>query len=79
MQPEELDEAMKKMSLLATCITEQDRELLYEMVHACTLAALSIDPDGRASVGHRVYQQDLRASYFMASQMLEDSIRKGRC
>jgi hypothetical protein len=53
-QPEEYEEAMRKMRLAATELTDRDRELLAEIVLAGKAAASSIDPDDETPAGHKV-------------------------
>lgn len=72
-QPEQYDEAFEEMRLMAARLTEEDRVLLAELVHAARAAASSIDPDDMTPVGHKVrWGWHLRHYYEMVSNMVED-------
>ncbi len=70
-QPAEYEEAMDKMRLATPKLTDQDREILMELVRRAIAAAASIDPfDGDTLVGFRVYRSDLYKYYLMVSNMV---------
>jgi hypothetical protein len=74
-QPEEYDEAMERMRLAATRITQQDCETLAEIVQAGLLAALTIAPDDKTLVGHKVDRGDLHWYYRMSSGMVDEVLQ----
>lgn len=74
-QFEEADEAMALMVLLASGITEQERKTLTEIVYAASLAALSIDPDGKALVGRKVDEFNLHWYYKTLSLTLNEVLQ----
>lgn len=69
--PEEYEEAMEKMRIAASKITEEDRRLLAKIVHAGKAVADSIDPDDEA-------QGDIHWYYRMASSMVEEVLQELR-
>lgn len=77
-QPEEYDEAMERMRLAATRITQQDHEILTEIVQAGFLAALSVDPNDRTpapyGVGWGAYHWYYRMSSGMVDEVLQDAL-----
>ena len=74
--PNEQEEAMKLMLLLASGITGQDRETLTEIVHAASFAALSINPDGQALVRHKVNEGNLYRYYKDLSFQIKKVLQK---
>jgi len=78
-QPEEHEEAMEKMRLAATKLTNRDPELLAQLWRAALAAAASIDADNFESpAGRRVYSGDLHWFYRMASSMVEKILQEMR-
>ncbi len=75
-QPGEYDEAMERMRLAATRITQQDHEILAEMVQAGFSAALSIDPDDETPAPYNVYWGNYYWYYRMASGMVDEVLQK---
>lgn len=72
---EEYDEAVEKMGLAATELTDKDREALVKIAHAGMLAARSIDPDDFRPVGYKVEQGDYHYYYSMVSNMIKRTLR----
>jgi hypothetical protein len=58
-QREEYEEAMQKMRLEATRLTDRDREHLAKIVRAGKAAASSIDPDDETPAGYRYCRGEL--------------------
>jgi chromosome segregation ATPase len=77
-QPEEYDEAMEKMRLAATELTDRDRQLLAQIVSANKDAASSIDPDDETLAGYRVYQGDYHWYYSMFAGMVDEVLKDSR-
>jgi hypothetical protein len=71
--PEEYEEAMQKMRLEATRLTDRDREHLAKIVRGCEAAASSIDPDDQTPAGYKVYCKELqwRRYYQMMFSMVD--------
>ena len=68
---EEYEEAVQKMSLEATRLTDSDREHLAKIVRACEAAASSIDPDDQTPAGHNVWRGNVHCYYQMMSNMVD--------
>lgn len=75
-QPEEYEEAMRKMRLAAAELTDRDRELLAELVRASKVVATSIDPDDETPVGYRARRGDVHYYHSMASSMVEEILQE---
>ena len=73
--PEEFEEAMQKMSLEATRLTDRDREHLAKIVRAYEAAASSIDPDDETPAGYKVCQGDVHWYYQMMSYMVDEVLQ----
>jgi hypothetical protein len=73
--PEVYEEAMQKMSLEATRLTDSDREHLAKIVRAYEAAASSIDPNDQTPAGYKVCRRDVRWYYEMLSEMVNDALR----
>jgi hypothetical protein len=71
LQREEYQEAMQKMSLEATRLTDRDREHLAKIVCAGKAAASSIDPDDHTPAGYRYCRGDLHWYYQMTSEIVD--------
>ena len=74
-QREEYEEAMQKMSLEATRLTDSDREHLAKIVRAGKAAASSIDPDDETPAGYRYCRGDVNFYYQMMSYMVDEVLR----
>jgi hypothetical protein len=75
--PEEYDEAMNRMRLAASILTERDQELLAKLWRAALAAAASIDPhDFSTPAGHRVYRRDFHDYYEMVSGMVKSVLQE---
>src|SRR5215211_505935 len=61
--PQEYGEAMQKISLEATRLTDSDREHLAEIVRAGEAAASSIDPNDETPVGYLVCRGHVHCRY----------------
>ena len=75
-QPEEYEEAMRKMRLAAAKLTAQDRDLLAEIVCAGKAAASSIDPNDETPAGYGVRGGDVHWYHSMASNMVEEILQE---
>jgi len=74
-EPEEYDEARDKMRLAAAGLTNQDCELLMQLVRRAIVASASIDVfDEDTLVGYGVYCSDLHRYYRMVSDMVRDTL-----
>jgi hypothetical protein len=73
--PEEYEEAIQKMRLEATRLTDRDREHLAKIVRAGKAAASSIDPDDQTPAGYKVCRRDVRWYYEMMSYMVDDVLQ----
>ena len=75
--PEDYEEAMQKMRLEATRLTDRDRKHLSQIVRAGEAAASSIDPDDQTPAGHEVYREDLqwRRHYQMMSYIVDEVLQ----
>ncbi len=76
-QPEEYDEAMERMRLAATRITERDHESLTEIVRGGFLAALSVDINDETPAPYGVYGGNWHWYYRMFSGMVNDVLEEG--
>ena len=76
-QPEEYEEAMRKMRLAAAKLTTQDRDLLAEIVRAAK-AAVSIDPDDETPAGYGARRGDVHYHHSMAASMVEEILQEAR-
>jgi hypothetical protein len=75
--PEEYEEAMEKMRLATTALTDRECELLAKLWRAALAAAASIDADDFETLaGYRVYEGNLHWYYRMASGMLEEILEE---
>jgi hypothetical protein len=74
-QQGEYEEAMQKMSLEATRLTDSDREHLAKIVRAGKAAASSIDPDDETPAGYRYCRGELHWYYEMISEMVDDALQ----
>jgi hypothetical protein len=74
-QREEYEEAMQKMRLEATRLTDRDREHLAKIVRAGKAAASSIDPDDETPAGYRYCRGELHWYYEMISEMVDDALQ----
>jgi hypothetical protein len=70
-QQGEYEEAMQKMSLEATRLTDSDREHLAKIVRAGEGAASSIDPDDETPAGYRYCRGDVHYYYQMTSEIVD--------
>jgi hypothetical protein len=78
-QPGEYEEAMEKMRLAATELTDRGCELLAKIWRAALAAAASIDADDFETLaGFRVYRGDLHHFYRMLSHMIEQTLQERR-
>jgi hypothetical protein len=77
-QLEEYEEAMQKMRLEATRLTDRDRELLAEIVRAGKAAASSIDPNDKTPAGYKVCRRDVRWHHEMISSMVDEVLQDAR-
>jgi hypothetical protein len=68
-------EAMQKMRLEATRLTDRDREHLAKIVCAGKAAGSSIDPDDETPAGYRYCRGDLHWYYEMLSEMVDDALQ----
>ena len=75
---EEYEEAMQKMRLEATRLTDPDREHLAKIVRAGKAAASSIDPDDQTPAGYKVCQGDFHWYYEMMSYMVDEVLQDAR-
>jgi hypothetical protein len=66
---------MELMVLLASGITEQERKTLTEIAHAASQAALSIDPNGKALVGHKVDEGNWHRYYKDLSFLINKALQ----
>jgi hypothetical protein len=73
--PEEYEEAMQKMCLEATRLTDRDREHLAKIVRAGEAAASSIDPDDETPAGYRYWRGELYWYYEMISYMVDEVLQ----
>jgi hypothetical protein len=73
--PEDYEEAMQKMSLEATRLSDSDREHLAKIVRAGEAAASSIDPNDQTPAGYTVCLGDVRWYYEMLSEMVDDALQ----
>jgi hypothetical protein len=74
-QQVEYEEAMQKMSLEATRLTDSDREHLAKIVRAYEAAASSIDPNDETPAGYKVCRRDVHWHYQMISEMVNDALQ----
>jgi hypothetical protein len=74
-QKGEYEEAMQKMSLEATRLTDSDREHLAKIVRAYEAAASSIDPNDETPAGYKVCRRDVHWHYQMISEMVNDALQ----
>jgi hypothetical protein len=74
-QREEYEEAMQKMRLEATRLTDRDREHLAKIVRAYEAAASSIDPNDETPAGYKVCRRDVHWHYQMISEMVNDALQ----
>jgi hypothetical protein len=78
-QPEEYEEAMEKMRLAATKLSDRECERLAKLWRAALAAAASIDADDfETPAGRRVYSGDLHYYYRMVSGMVEQILQEKR-
>ena len=75
LQLDQYEEAVQKMRLEATRLTDRDREHLTEIVRACEAAASSIDPDDETPVGYKVCRRNFRWHYQKMSEMVDDVLQ----
>jgi hypothetical protein len=73
--PEDYEDAIQKMRLEASRLTDRDREYLAAMVRACEAAASSIDPNDQTPAGYRVCRGDVHRRYQMMSYMVDDVLQ----
>ena len=71
-QPEESEETTKKLCSAVTKVTDQDRELLAEVVRAHKAATVSIDPDDNTCLGYGVFREYYHGYYKMVYGLIED-------
>ena len=76
--PEEFEEAVQKMSLEATRLTDSDREHLAKIVRAGEAAASSIDHDDQTPAGYKVCRRDVRWHHEMISSMVDEVFQDAR-
>src|SRR5215207_8704253 len=67
---EQFSEAMDSMHLAANRITQQDREILTEIMRVGFLAASSIDPDDGTPAGYDMYRGGCHFYYNMSANMI---------
>lgn len=72
--PEDCEEAVQKMRLEATRLTDSDREHLAKIVRTGEAAASSIDPDDQTPAGHKVWRGDVHCYYQMMSALVDDAL-----
>ena len=77
-QQVEYEEAMQKMSLEATRLTDSDREHLAKIVRAYEAAASSIDPNDKTPAGYKVCRRDVRWHHEMISSMVDEVLQEAR-
>ena len=71
-EPAEYEEAMEKMRLAATQITDRDHKLLTRLRHAARAAADSIDPDDdRPGVRYKSRRGAYHGYYLIISFMIQ--------
>jgi hypothetical protein len=71
----EYDEAMDRMRLAATELTDREHKVLAKLCHAALAAATSLDSeDVETPAGYRVYRGHLHSYYKMLSSMVEDTL-----
>lgn len=76
-QPEDYEEAMDKMRLAATELTDRDQELLARLWRAALAAAASIDPYDRTPVAYyKADQEDFHWFYRTLSGMVEEILQE---
>jgi hypothetical protein len=75
-QKGEYEEAMQKMSLEATRLTDSDREHLAKIVRACEAAASSICTSQVIDYGDKVWQRNVRWYYQMMSDMVDEVLQE---
>jgi hypothetical protein len=74
-QDMEYEEAMEKMRLAATELTDHDCEQLTQLWRYALAAAASVDPhDYETVVAWRAYRADLHSFYRMMSGMVEETV-----
>jgi len=73
--PVEYEEAMEKMRLAATEITNRDLELLWRLWRLALAAAASIDPRDRTPAGVRYDAGDLHYFYSVLSGMVREVVK----
>jgi hypothetical protein len=73
--PEDYEDAIQKMRLEATRLTDSDREHLAKIVRAYEAAASSIDPNDETPAGYKVCRRDVHWHYQMISEMVNDALR----
>ena len=76
-QLEEHEEAIEKVRLAATRITQRDREILAEIVRASFLTALSIDPGDKRPAGHKVDRGHHHYYYKNLSGLIDKALTAG--
>jgi hypothetical protein len=74
LQPEEYEEAEKKLCSAVAKVTDQDRELLAEVACAHKAASDSIDPDDDTHLGYGVYQEYYHGYYNMVCVWIEEAL-----
>jgi hypothetical protein len=74
-QQGEYEEAMQKMSLEATRLTDSDREHLAKIVRAGEVAASFIDPNDETPAGYKVCRRNVRWHYQKMSEMIDDVLQ----
>jgi hypothetical protein len=74
--PEDYEDAMQKMSLEATRLTDSDREHLAKIVRACEAAASSICTSQVIDYGDKVWQRNVRWYYQMMSDMVDEVLQE---
>jgi hypothetical protein len=72
--PEDCEEAVQKMNLEATRLTDSDREHLAKIVRAGEAAPSSIDPDDQTPAGYKVWRGDFHWYYEMMSALVDDAL-----
>jgi hypothetical protein len=74
-QPEEYEDAMQKMRLEVTRLTDQEREHVAKIARACEAAASSIDPNDETPAGYGYCRGDVHWYYEMISEMVDDVLQ----
>jgi hypothetical protein len=74
-QPEEFDEALQKMSLEATRLTDSDREHLAKLVRAGKAAASSICTSQVIGYRDKVWRRHIRWYHQMLCEMVDEVLQ----